>query len=184
MSLGVMSSLREGDRSFLDQSIHFVRNGDGNQGCGVFVEATNGFQGATSNAAALVEEFELDSEALDALSQDEEADIENVLEADGGIEGAGGADAGPTDDIAVGEFVDDAEAKAAEVGVLAFLHVAVVTGEMDDAGHVGVGKFDTVLGGELGDGFGGHDEAAGSGTETSRRSTAGRWLQKMVARRP
>ncbi len=51
-----------------------------------------------------MEEFELEGEALDALSQDEEADIENVLEADGGIEGAGGADAGPTDEIAVGEL--------------------------------------------------------------------------------
>jgi len=156
MSLGVMSSLREGDGGFLDQSIHFVRNGDRNQGCGELVEATNGFQGATSNAAALVEEFEVEGETLDALSQDEEADIENVLEADGRIEGAGGADAGPTDDIAVGEFVDDTETQATEVGVLAFLHVAVVTGEMDDTGHVGVGKFDAAFCGELRDRFGGH----------------------------
>lgn len=183
-SVGVMVTLGEGDGGFENHLIHFVGNGDGNQGISVFMEAADGFEGAARDAAALMEEFEFEGEAFDSLAEDEEADIEHVLETDGRIEGTGGADAGPTDDVTVGEFVDDAESEAAEVGVFAFLHVAVVAGEMDDAGHVGVGKFDTALGGELGDGFRGHDKARGSGTETSRRSTAGRWLQKMVARRP
>ncbi len=60
---------------------------------------------------------------------------------------AGGVDAGPGDAFVIGDLVwvfPDGEVDRAEEGVFGALHEAEEVGEVDDAGHVGVGELDAV----------------------------------------
>jgi hypothetical protein len=155
----------------------FFGDGDGGEGGGGDGAADGGELGV-GDGFVVDEEVDFVGEGFFADAGEAEVEGDEVFEASGGEEFAGGGDAGPGD-VGVGAGVSlagaregladatgsvlrvDGEAKGAEEGVLDFFDPAEVVGEVDDAGHVGFGELDEVGGGE-----GGHVGRINAGRET------------------
>jgi hypothetical protein len=116
-------------------------------GGGVLADAGGGHAAFSGEGFVLFPDADEVADGFGADFFDEKFDGVDFLEAERGVEVAGGVDAGPGDAFFIGDLVGVfpyGEFEGAEEGVFRALHEAEKVREVDDACHVRVGELDAI----------------------------------------